>query len=40
MKEIKITTRLIVRVIVSIGVFFLVIWLMANLPDIIRGISK
>lgn len=40
MKTIKITPRLIVQVILAIGVFVLVYWLMENLPDLIRRFSN
>lgn len=40
MKTIKITPRLIVQVILAIGVFVLVYWLMENLPDLVRRFSN
>ena len=39
MKVIKITPMLILKGILAIGLMFLVIWLMANLPDLIRKLS-
>lgn len=39
MNKIKITPKLIIQVILAIGVFVLVSWLMENLPDLIRGFS-